>query len=384
MYLVVDKVDGYEPGVYRYDVVAHDLVQLSLGSALPAVADALDRPGVARDAAAAVLLTNVFGRYTGRYANRGYRYALIDSGHIGENLRLAAVSMALTSRLQPRFQDDSLNGLLGLNGSAEAVCAVHLVGVPVAWPGEATAREPRLVERSQTGEGEGEGSLPIRYHHGSGLVPGVPAVSANVPSNGEADREPGQDAWRGPSVEKPQPWHLDLEGAIRRRRSARHFEQQPVSREDLDFVVRMACGDGELQREAELLLLLFAHRVDGLSAGLYRVDPATAELELQRPGDQSRALVRACLRQGKAGDAAVGFATAGRIAEAVDRRGERSYRDLLVASGAIAQRIYLAAESRGLAARNLAAFFDDDLNRLVDLDGQRDAVLHLTMMGPGD
>ncbi|NQZ60046.1 MAG: hypothetical protein HRT88_21555 [Lentisphaeraceae bacterium] len=41
------------------------------------------------DAAAVVLLTNVFGRYTSRYANRGYRYALIDTGHIGENLRLA-------------------------------------------------------------------------------------------------------------------------------------------------------------------------------------------------------------------------------------------------------------------------------------------------------
>ena len=41
-------------------------------------------------AAAAVLLTNVFGRYARRYANRGYRYALIDSGHIGENLRLIA------------------------------------------------------------------------------------------------------------------------------------------------------------------------------------------------------------------------------------------------------------------------------------------------------
>ena len=62
----------------------------------------------------------------------------------------------------------------------------------------------------------------------------------------------------------------------------------------------------------------------------------------------------------------------------------RLYRDLLLEAGAIGQRLYLAAEAAGLAARNLAAFVDDDLNRLVGLDGRREAVVHLTMAGPGD
>ena len=38
---------------------------------------------------------------------------------------------------------------------------------------------------------------------------------------------------------------------------------------------------------------------------------------------------------------------------------------------------------RGLAARNLAAFSDDDLNALLRLDGNDEAVLHLTMLGRG-
>ena len=53
------------------------------------------RPDEVADAPAAILLTNVFARYGWRYANRGYRYALIDSGHIGENLRLVAHSAGL-------------------------------------------------------------------------------------------------------------------------------------------------------------------------------------------------------------------------------------------------------------------------------------------------
>ena len=55
---------------------------------------------------------------------------------------------------------------------------------------------------------------------------------------------------------------------------------------------------------------------------------------------------------------------------------------LIHAAGAIGQRIYLAAEPTGLAARNLAAFRDDELNALLGLDGRREAVLHLTMLGP--
>ena len=62
----------------------------------------------------------------------------------------------------------------------------------------------------------------------------------------------------------------------------------------------------------------------------------------------------------------------------------RRYRDMLVESGAIGKRIYLAAESADLSARNLAAFRDDELNRLLGLDGQRESAIHLTMLGPGN
>jgi hypothetical protein len=44
----------------------------------------------------------------------------------------------------------------------------------------------------------------------------------------------------------------------------------------------------------------------------------------------------------------------------------------------------LRRPARGLSARNLAAFLDDDLNRLLGLDGVHAAAIHLTMLGPGD
>jgi nitroreductase len=75
----------------------------------------------------------------------------------------------------------------------------------------------------------------------------------------------------------------------------------------------------------------------------------------------------------------VAFFLVGEIERARRAAGDRSYRDLLIESGTIGQRIYLAAEAAGLAARNLAAFRDDAVNRL--LDGSERPALHLTLVG---
>jgi nitroreductase len=84
-----------------------------------------------------------------------------------------------------------------------------------------------------------------------------------------------------------------------------------------------------------------------------------------------------------AGSAAAALLMVGRLREA-EARGDRSYRDLLIEAGAMGQRIYLSAESLGLAARNLAAFVDDDLNSLLRLSLPDRAVLHLTLLGHED
>jgi len=92
--------------------------------------------------------------------------------------------------------------------------------------------------------------------------------------------------------------------------------------------------------------------------------------------------VRACLFQDKAGSAAVAFAWLADLRGAA-AAGERHYRDRLLEAGAAAERVYLAAESLGLAARNLAGFFDDSLNDLLGADGRERAVVHLTLLGGG-
>jgi SagB-type dehydrogenase family enzyme len=177
---------------------------------------------------------------------------------------------------------------------------------------------------------------------------------------------------------------MPVHAAIRARRSTRRFESRDLRRADLLAVLALARRNPALHRSAGLDLRVVLHRVADTPAGLYRYEPASGQLEQLRGGELADALVRACLGQQKTGQAAVAIVCVARAVEASARGGARSYRDLLLDAGATAQRIYLGAEALGLTARNLAAFYDDELDALLGLDGEREVAVHLTAVGAGD
>ena len=174
---------------------------------------------------------------------------------------------------------------------------------------------------------------------------------------------------------------MSVEDSIRNRRSASHFEDRVMQRDALEWILDAAVGQPVLSPVGEVELLLAVHRVAAVAPGLYRYEPNGARLVLMRKADLRGQLVRTCLGQDKAGSCAVAFFGVGNLQHASETLGDRMYRDLLIEAGGIGQRIYLAAEAAGFAARNLAAFRDDALNHLLDLDGRKRAVLHLTLAG---
>ncbi len=379
VYVVAERVQGLEPGVYYYDVADHGLIRIRSGALRDAPVAAHALPPEVENAAALLVLTNVFRRYTVRYRNRGYRYALIDSGHIGENLRLVARALGLGETAPPGFQDAALAAVLGIEGPDEAVCALHAIGSA----GPASGRSPlRLVERQHVDPGVLQGSGPVtaRYHQATELVPapaglGDPAIGrASAP---DADPAP---ASRIPLAAAPAPGAAIVD-AILGRRSAAGFVDRPVSPGDLAFVLEAAGGHPALARAPGVDVYVVVHRVTGMAPGLCRFRPGSRRLERFHARDLRLALARACLGQARAGSAAVAIAMVARFEPSGTTLGSRRYRDQLIEAGAIGQRIYLAAESLGLAARNLAAFIDEDLNALLGLDPRRAGVIHLTVFG---
>lgn len=375
LYLVATDVDGLAPGAYYYAVRAHALVPLARGALRERVLAALERPGAVAGAPAFVLVSNVFQRYTQRYRNRGYRYALIDTGHIGENLRLAAASAGLATLSPPRFWDEALDALLELDGREESVCAI--VGVGRARDARPAKRLRALAEKQRAQASLPlAGSEPERFHEATKLVPADLETQEARPV--APPLLPGEIAPFPPRA----PVAMAVEATIQVRRSAQLFRAEPIALADLGWALELAGGNAAPERTPGIEILVVAHRVTGLPPGLHRFERGRG-LRRLRSGDLSAALADACLGQDKASSAAVGIAMVAPI-EPAAAGGARRYRDLLIESGAIAQRLYLAAEAIGLAARNLAAFVDDELDTLLGLDGSGRVVVHLTMLGSGD
>jgi SagB-type dehydrogenase family enzyme len=376
VYVLASRVEPLEPGVYSYHVPTHRLIQLASDPPLDVLTHSVEHPAALKSAPVLFLLTNVFHRYTHRYANRGYRYALIDSGHIGENLRLAAAAEGLGSVSPLRFRDDSLNALLEIDGRDEAVCALHAIGAP-AQAGELPA-SIRFEEAGRSSNFAPPAGLsePEVYHLATKLSPGSAVWSAEADARRTASSGTLELPRRVPSA-------ASLAWAIEERRSAARFRDVPISLSDLSFILELAQGNSAATLAPWIDLRLVVHRVADLAPGVYGYAPDAHALAAVRGGEMRGAMRRACLGQEKAESAAVGFAMLADL-QAAAAHGDRAYRDLLLESGAIAQRLYLAAEAKGLAARNLAAFFDDSLNGLLGVDGKRAAVVHLTMVGPGN
>ncbi len=124
LYAVAHNIAGLEPGIYHYAVPAHELELVRQGDQRAAVTKAGLGQGHLGQANVCIVLSAIFQRLRWKYHERTYRYALLEAGHIGQNLYLAATSMGLGACAVGAFLDDDLNGLLGLDGEEEAALLV--------------------------------------------------------------------------------------------------------------------------------------------------------------------------------------------------------------------------------------------------------------------
>ena len=74
------------------------------------------------------MITALFQRTRWKYRERTYRYVMMETGHVGQNLYLAATALGLGVCAVGAFFDDALNDLLGLDGQTEAALYITSVG----------------------------------------------------------------------------------------------------------------------------------------------------------------------------------------------------------------------------------------------------------------
>jgi len=184
---------------------------------------------------------------------------------------------------------------------------------------------------------------------------------------------------------------MTVSQALEQRRSLREYADRAITTEELAWVVHAATGitSSQGRRTAPSAGALYpietyvaVRRVDGIDPGVYHVDVRAQALEPVRDGSAAGDLMVAGLGQDFLRRAPVVLVLTGRFQRSRWKYRERHYRYVCWEGGHITQNVYLAAETLGLGACMVGAFFDGMVNDVVGVDGQKEAALGLIALGP--
>ena len=135
VYVAALRVEGLEPGLYHYDPLRPALEIVRLGESAERVADLSTYPEIVTASGAVLILTAMFWRTRFKYGLRGYRFALLEAGHVVQNVVLAATGLGLAEVPLGGYYDRLTDDFLGIDGANEST--LYLLSAGRGREGEA-------------------------------------------------------------------------------------------------------------------------------------------------------------------------------------------------------------------------------------------------------
>ncbi len=441
-YVVMPQIEGLDlnPGLYHYAPKEHGL-ELRAGFPAEQIAQLLNPfpPG-----AFLFGLTSVHWREAWKYGERAFRYCNHDVGHAIGSARISAATLGWKMALLDGTSQETVATLLGTNRVEDfaGVESEHPDCLAVMWPLGNVKGETLEVKRGKLTE------IPLL------IDPAVVKDLAEDTWYGKANRLSGEHgvhwdiidevaeaSWKAqadrltislPTNSDPisDALHASRETndagssagqIIRQRRSAVSFDgktsisaatffrmmERVMPRTDQPQLDRPMPWD-VWPYEPAIHLLIFVHRVEGLTPGLYFLvrDPKqlssiqqsmNSELTWSSPpncpedlslywlleGDAKKLAVQVSCHQDIAGDSAFSFGMLAEFEGRLREGGAWWYPRLLWESGLLGQVLYLEAEAAGVRATGIGCFFDDPVHEIVSIKGLSfQSLYHFTIGGP--
>ncbi|MBD3228282.1 MAG: SagB/ThcOx family dehydrogenase [Candidatus Lokiarchaeota archaeon] len=180
---------------------------------------------------------------------------------------------------------------------------------------------------------------------------------------------------------------------IIRRASRRNINDKPISimqlsqllfgitgitREYSQFAFRTIPSAGGLY---PIETYISVNNIENLKQGIYHYNIKEHAIELLKTGNFREKVAAGCLNQNIAAKASVDFLWTAIVERTKWKYKQRGYRYIYLDAGHIGQNFYLVAEALGLGACSIGAIYDDELNELLDLDGVKETVIYVGVVG---
>jgi len=194
-----------------------------------------------------------------------------------------------------------------------------------------------------------------------------------------------------PAFEKPE---TDLLfAALSSRRSIRNFADKALSLETLSCLLWASTGilreeQGYHFRTAPSAGALYpietyfvANNIERLKAGVYHYNIRRHALDVLKEGTFQDNIAKAALDQGMCAQAPLVFIWSAIFERSKWKYDQRGYRYVYLDAGHIAENLALVAVTLGLGSCQIAALYDDEVNAIIDIDGQEESVLYMSVVG---
>jgi SagB-type dehydrogenase family enzyme len=383
IYVAARGLKGLNDGLYHFSIAHHGLSLLRRGDVSPLVRGVAPWKGH-KPPRLTFFFSAIFFRSAWKYRERAYRYHLLDTGHLIENLVLALKASKLPCEVSYDFDDSKTNRLLGLDETKEATLAVlHVPGdgeapcepieiSPLAETFSLASRVapreidyPEIVEAHRSGRLVKSSSPESVFSHGVG---------------GEPDR------WTPVPLPRTWPEEMNYADAVFRRRSRRNYVRKTLPRDCMGALLHSladAFTDESFSHPGcglPIAIGLLVGQTESMEPGYYLFDPFSFAIRRVSPGLYNGEMAQVCLDQAWLSYAAAHFLFMADLDRAHERWGARGYRYAMMTAGRLGERIYIAATAMGLGCCGIGAFYDSEAVELLDLPSPT-RLLYLVAVG---
>lgn len=383
-YLLVAGVGFLQPGVYHYRAEDHSLEQRALWSGTP---DGAPRVCVA--------LTSIIWREAWKYGERAFRYCQLDTGHAMAAVSYAAALFGWRARERLQVGSETLRLVLGLNREQDFARVrrpeteheepeVLLELTPELGDGSRPDLNAQELRRLAMGARFFGQASPIDQHpmYSWPVVKEV-ALATRSPDEPAHAAEP-QNAHSPLPLIRSQHAQASVANLILGRRSAQRFDGRFVLAREAFAELLNAAASSAVARNS-LDLLLFVHRVETLTPGVYLLPrshgeparsligrlaprfelrpvagfeaPALFEVSVLAPQELARTARTLHCHQDIAANCCFALGMLADLEQTL--HSGLDYRRLLREAGSLGQTLYLHAEALGVRGTGIGCFFDD-------------------------
>jgi SagB-type dehydrogenase family enzyme len=186
---------------------------------------------------------------------------------------------------------------------------------------------------------------------------------------------------------------LNMTEIFKQRRSIRVFQEKSIGLDKISYLLWASTGIQRIMGKTSLRTApsagalypietyLLINNCQQLDPGIYHYNIQDHALEQIKEGDYSISFSKAALDQKMIALAPISFIWTAIFQRSKWKYNQRAYRYCYLDAGHIASHLSLATIELGLGSCQVAAFYDNEINQLLNIDGKEESILYLSVVG---